>query len=294
MKFQFIAGYRSKFTVVKMCQVLEVSRSGFYSWEKSPISKRALETERLKHRIKELFFEDHQEMAGSPLILADLREEAEWGSVSKNRVAKLMKEMELKSRQKRKFTKTTNSNHNEPVAPNLLNRHFSPEAPNEVWVTDITYIQVAQKWFYLTVFIDLYSRLIVGWDFSDSMERTSVMAAFSKAWWNRQPLSGLLVHSDQGVQYASYDFRAQLEQVGAVQSMSRRGNCWDNAVAESFFHTLKTEYIYHYNFKTPEEAEKAIFWYIEVYYNRRRKHSTNAYVTPAKFDNLFYGVKKTA
>ena len=271
-----------------MCQVLAVSTSSFYAWKRAPASRRVCETLRLKERIEELFFDDHQQMAGSPMIYADLREEDEWKGVGKNRVARLMRELGLRSRQKRKFTTTTNSNHKEPVAPNLLNRNFNPTAPNMVWVTDITYIRVGQKWHYLTVFIDLYSRLVVGWDFSKSMERSSIMRAFSDGWFKRKPAEGLTVHSDRGVQYASKDFRNQFNQVGAVQSMSRRANCWDNAVAESFFHTLKTEYVYHHTFKSLDEAQRALFWYIEIYYNRRRKHSTNGYVTPAKFDELYY------
>ncbi len=262
MKYQFISEHRSEFSVVMMCRVLVVTTSGYYRWVKAPLSLRARETEHLKSRIKELFYEDHKEMAGSPIITRDLREELRWCRVSENRVAKLMKDMGLKCRSKRKFVTTTNSNHNEPIAPNILQREFNPPAPDMVWVTDITYIKVADKWCYLTVFIDLYSRLIVGWDLSNSMERTSIMKTFSKAWWKRKPPVGLIVHSDQGVQYASNDFRNQLLSVDAIQSMSRRGNCWDNAVAESFFHTLKTEYVYHYTFNTLEETERALFWYI--------------------------------
>jgi putative transposase len=226
------------------------------------------ETLQLQERIKALFYQTHKEMAGSPLITKDLNEEPKWQRVSENRVAKLMKKMGLKCRSKRKFVSTTNSNHNEPIAPNILNRDFNPDAPDRVWVTDITYIKVATRWVYLTVFIDLYSRLIVGWDLSNSLSRSSVIRAFNKAWWNRRPSKGLIVHSDQGVQYASNDFRDVLEQCGAIQSMSRRGNCWDNAVAESFFHSLKTQFIYHHKFANFEEANMALYWYIEVYYNR--------------------------
>ena len=193
MKFHFIAEYRNEFPVVKMCQVLEVSTSGFYNWVKAPVSARELETLQLKKEIKRLFFEEHHEMAGSPIIHQDLLEIPQWHSLSKNRVARLMRDMGLRSRQKRKFTTTTDSKHNEPIAPNILDRNFTQETPDTVWVTDITYVMVGQKWHYLTVFIDLYSRLIVGWDFSKSLDRTSVIAAFGKAWWKRKPHKGLLV-----------------------------------------------------------------------------------------------------
>lgn len=292
MRYKFISSHHSEFTVVKMCQVLSVSKSGYYKWSKKRISSLKFETLQLKERIKALFHETHKGMAGSPLITKDLRNETKWQYVSENRVARLMNQMGLKCRSKRKFVSTTNSDHNEPIAPNILNREFNPDAPNKVWVTDITYIKVASRWVYLTVFIDLYSRLIVGWDLSNSLSRASVITAFNKAWWNRKPSKGLIIHSDQGVQYASNEFRNVLEQCGAIQSMSRRGNCWDNAVAESFFHSLKTQYVYHYRFANFEEANRALFWYIEVYYNRTRKHSNNGYITPDMFDKLYWNIKK--
>ncbi len=270
-----------------MCAVLSVSETAYRRWLKNPISFRSCETQRLMKRIQELY-EEHHSKAGSPLIWSDLRDEVEWSSVSVNRVARLMKEMGLRCKSTRKFVATTDSNHKEPVAANLLNRKFTVPEPNKVWVTDITYIRVGQSWCYLTVFIDLYSRMIVGWDLSNSLERISVMQAFGKAWWKRLPEEGLMVHSDRGVQYASTDFRLQLKQFGAIQSMSRKGNCWDNAVAESFFHTLKTQFTNHSIFNTIEELEQGLFWYIEVYYNRRRKHSTNGYISPAMYEEIFY------
>jgi putative transposase len=223
-------------------------------------------------------------MAGSPMITADLRSESEFSKVSRNRVARHMQAMELKCRTTRKFVVTTDSRHNEPVAPNILDRQFSPESPNTAWVSDITYVKVGSNWNYLTVFIDLYSRLVVGWDLSESLERHSVMHAFQKALWRRRPSSGLLIHSDRGVQYASADFRNLLKKNQFVQSMSRKGNCWDNAVAESFFHTLKTQLVYHNRFLNKADAQQALFNYIEVYYNRRRRHSTNGYKSPASYE----------
>lgn len=293
MKYQFIEDNRSQYTIMKMCKALRVSESGYRRWRKVPESLRYEETTRLCARISELF-KEHRKMAGSPMIWADLKSDPEWSSVGVNRVARLMKEMGLRCRSTRKFIATTNSNHKEPVAPNLLQRNFTVSEPNKVWVTDITYIRVGRKWCYLTVFIDLFSRMIVGWDLSDSLERVSVMNAFGKSWWNRRPKRALLIHSDRGVQYASKDFRLQLKQFGAVQSMSRSGDCWDNAVAESFFHTLKTQLTHHRRYETIEQLEGELFWYIEIYYNRRRKHSTNGYITPAMFEELFYMKRKLA
>ncbi len=281
------------YPIVKMCTVLSVSETAYRRWLKNPTSVRSCETKRLKKRIRELY-EEHNSKAGSPMICSDLRDEVEWSSVSVNRVARLMKEMGLRCKSIRKFVATTDSRHKEPVAANLLDRKFTVPEPNKVWVTDITYIRVGQNWCYLTVFIDLYSRIIVGWDLSNSLERVSVMQAFGKAWWKRLPGEGLMVHSDRGVQYASIDFRLQLKQFGAIQSMSRKGNCWDNAVAESFFHTLKTQYTNHMIFNTIEELEQGLFWYIEVYYNRRRKHSTNGYVAPSVYEEIFYRKSKLA
>ncbi len=196
-----------------------------------------------------------------------------------------MKEMGLRCKATKKFVATTDSKHNDPVAANLLDRQFSVSAPNRVWVSDITYLKIGRKWHYLTVFIDLYSRIVVGWDLSSSLARYSTLKAFKKGIIRRNPSKGLMVHSDRGVQYASSAFRSILTRNGFVQSMSRKGNCWDNAVAESFFHTLKTQLIHHVKFKNRKEAERELFIYIEAYYNRRRRHSTNGYLSPAEFEN---------
>lgn len=233
-------------------------------------------------------------MAGSPIITEDLHEHPAFARVSRPRVARLMQEMGLKCRTVRRFVATTASRHTEPVAPNILNRHFSPSAPDVVWVSDITYLRAGGKWLYLTVFIDLFSRMVIGWDLSDSLERSSVIRALNKAILKRNPSRGLLVHSDRGIQYASADFRKKLEEKGFVQSMSRRGNCWDNAVAESFFHSLKTQLIYHQRFQNRDEAERILFWYIEIYYNRQRKHSTNGYIAPALYEEQWWHNAKVA
>ncbi|MCD4741302.1 MAG: IS3 family transposase [Desulfobacteraceae bacterium] len=224
MKYQLIKDNHSVFSMKKMCQVLQVSMSGFYSWQKRVPSVREENNERLQKRIFELYIE-HNGMAGSPMITADLHDEDEFSKVSKNRVARLMNKMNLKCKTLKKFVATTDSKHNQPVAPNLLNRQFTVKAPNTVWVTDITYLKVGNKWNYLTVFIDLFSRQIVGWDLSSSLESTSVIKALNKAIIRRRPSKELMVHSDRGVQYASKDFKNILKKHGFIQSMSRKGNC---------------------------------------------------------------------
>jgi putative transposase len=293
MRFFFIEKHRSFFPVKKMCQVLAVSESGYYRWRKAPLSTRQLANARLKRRIRELF-EEHNGMAGSPMITADLREEPEFSNVSRPRVARLMREMGLKCRMVKKYVVTTDSKHNEPVAANLLGRQFTVSSPDRVWVSDITYLKVGRRWYYLTVFLDLFSRAVVGWDLSSSLERHSIMRALNKAMMRRRPGHGLMIHSDRGVQYASRDFKAMLQRNGFIQSMSRKGDCWDNAVAESFFHTIKTQLVHHCRFQDVSEAERSLFNYIEVYYNRRRKHSTNGYKSPALYELEWWNNRKAA
>jgi putative transposase len=283
MRYRFVKENRSSFPVVKMCQILRVSSSGFYRWNNAPLSQRKKESRLLRRRVFELY-KEHKGMAGSPMITADLRAEPEFPKVSKNRVARHMKDMGLRCKTKKKYVVTTDSKHSNPIAPNLLNREFTASSPDRVWVGDITYLRVGAKWYYLSVFMDLFSRIVVGWDLSESLDRHSMIYAFQKALMRRRPAQGLLVHSDRGVQYSSAEFRGLLQENQCVQSMSRKGNCWDNAVAESFFHTLKTQLIYHMRFKDKDEAEQALFNYIEVYYNRRRRHSTIGYKSPAMFE----------
>jgi len=293
MKYKFIEKNRSSFPVKKMCQALQVSLSGFYRWEKAPVSKRKLENTRIKERVKDIF-SAHKGMVGSPLVTADLRDEHEFSKVSRPRVARIMREMGLRCKATKKFVVTTDSKHNQPVAPNLLDRNFTVSAPNIAWVGDITYIRIGAKWHYLTVFIDLFSRAVVGWDLSDSLASDSTIHAFQKAIMRRRPAPGLMIHSDRGIQYASFSFRTVLEKHGFIQSMSRKGNCWDNAVAESFFASLKTQLIHHVKFRDKLEAEHSLFNYIEVYFNRQRKHSTNGYKTPALLEQEWWDREKTA
>lgn len=293
MRYEFIKKNRSSFPVMKMCHALTCSQSGYYRWLKRPEGKRHQTNQRLKQRIKELFHE-HNSMAGSPMITADLRAEDEFSNVGKNRVARLMKEEGLKCKTVKKFIVTTDSKHNEPVAENLLSRDFNVSAPDTVWAGDITYLKVGRKHYYLSVFIDLFSRIIVGWDLSASLDRHSTINALHKAILRRRPGRDLMIHSDRGVQYASRDFRETLKRHNFIQSMSRKGNCWDNAVAESFFHTLKTQLTHHVSYKNSQAAEQSLFNYIEIYYNRRRRHSTNGYKSPADFENEWVNYPKAA
>ncbi|CAG36443.1 related to transposase [Desulfotalea psychrophila LSv54] len=258
MHYTFIRNHHSHFTVKKMCQTLLISESGYYRWLQEPISKRCRENNILKNRIQELYVE-HGGMVGSPMVTADLRAEAQFADVGKNRVARIMKESSIQCKSLKKYKTTTDSNHAFPVAPNILNRNFTVAAPNKVWVGDITYIKVGNKWAYLSVFIDLYSRIVVGWDLSTSLEKESTIWALRKAILRRNPPKEMLVHSDRGVQYASKEYRQLLQEKGFRQSMSRKGNCWDNAVAESFFHTLKTQYIHHRSFRDIEAAKYGAF-----------------------------------
>lgn len=276
-----------------MCQTLELHESGYYRWLNRKQSASELRREKLKTCIVKLY-KEHNGMAGSPMLTADLKEYPEFSNISKNTVSSLMNKMGLKCKTVKKFVVTTDSNHKKAVFPNLLERKFKVSAPDKVWVSDITYLKIRNKWYYLSLFMDLYSRCVVGWDLSGSLKSESVIKALKKAVLNRSPESNLMIHSDQGVQYASDDFKKVIKKYGFTQSMSRRGNCWDNAVAESFFHTLKTQLIHHEYFKTYEESEIKLFKYIELYYNRRRKHSTNNWKTPAQYEMEWYQFKKVA
>lgn len=275
-----------------MCQVLTVSVSGFYDWIDREKSIRQLKKEELMNKISDLFHNTHGQMAGSPTITHDLHDDPRFKTIHRSRVAKIMKGMGLICKIQKKFVVTTDSSHNRPIVENILNRNFNPDRPHEALVADITYIRVASHWAYLSVFIDLYSRKVVGWDLSETLAAYSTCKAFKKYLFSVGYKGGFLVHSDRGIQYASDEFRTLLDSVDAVQSMSRKGNCWDNAVAESFFHTLKTRLIYHRKYKTMEELNRDIYWYIEIYYNRIRKHSANNWLTPTEKESRFYTLQE--
>lgn len=292
MKYLFIEQNRSEFPVKRMCHVLEVFRSGYSGWRGRLPSRRQLNKDALKESVRDCYLEAHDGMAGSPTIAADLRAEGKWPQVSRTRVATVMKEMGLRCGTQKKWIQTTDSEHSLPVAPNILDRNFTVAAPNLVWVSDITYLRMGGRWMYLCVFIDLFARRVVGWSLAESMHASHVTLALHRAVAWRKPGKGLIVHSDRGVQYASIEMRQELAKIGSIQSMSRKGNCWDNAVAESFFHLLKSRLTNHKNYATEHELMKDLFIYIEGYYNRKRRHSTNGWMTPDQFEANFW--KRTA
>jgi putative transposase len=269
-----------------MCQVLRVSISGYYYWLQHPIGLRASKEQQLLAAVKKVYHQSDCRY-GSPRIAVDLREQGI--PVSRPRVARLMRKHSIRSIIRRKYrVQTTDSNHGYAIADNYLNRDFSATRLAEKWVSDLTYIKTQQGWLYLTAVLDLADRKVVGWALSETMEaQVTSVAAWRMAVGNRPITKSLLFHSDRGVQYACREFRSQLKGKPVLQSMSRKGNCWDNAVAESFFKTLKTELIYHRKFATRQEAKLAIFEYIEGWYNRKRRHSALGYHTPCHLENLF-------
>lgn len=284
MKFAFIAAEKACAPVALLCRVLEVSRSGFYAWEARGPSSRKADDEKLGVQIAAIH-EASGERYGSPRVHEELK--AEGVAVGRKRVARLMTELGLESVRQRPYKATTDSKHALPVAENILDRKFEVDAPNVAWVTDITYVWTAEGWLYLAAILDLFSRRVVGLAMSERIDRELVLAALRNAVGRRVPNAGLVHHSDRGSQYASGDYQDALDDLGVVCSMSRKGNCWDNAVAESFFATLKTELVYTRRFATRAEAREAIFDFIEVFYNRRRRHSTLGYLSPVDFEIKF-------
>lgn len=266
-----------------MCQLLGVCRSSYYDWLTAPLTPAKLEKQRLMEKIKMLFTQGRHTYGTRRIKQALAKENM---AVSRRRITKLMAEQGLAVKTKKRFKATTDSNHRLPVADNLLNRQFSPACPNQCYVGDITYIATDEGWLYLAVVIDLFSRQVVGWAMDKHMKAGLVNNALLMAIWKRKPKRGLIWHTDRGSQYASDGHQALLKEHGIVQSMSRKGNCWDNAVSESFFHSLKVELIYQSKFKTREEAKKSIFEYIEVFYNRVRMHSANDYLSPIEFEQM--------
>jgi len=281
VKFELVDAEKANFPIAFMCSQLGVSRSGYYAWRERPPSARAVADVALGARVLDLHL-GSQRRYGSPRVQKALA--AEGLRVSRKRVVRLMRTHGLVARKKRRFAVTTNSAHELPLAPNLLARRFEQPALNQAWASDITYLATAEGWLYLVAIIDLCSRLVVGWATSDSLERTFCLDALRAALQARQPAPGLIHHSDRGTQYASAEYREVLAQHGIVCSMSRRANCWDNAVAESFFSTLKTELVGDRVYSTRAEAKQAVFEYIECFYNRKRLHSSIGYCSPADFE----------
>ena len=264
-----------------MCKLMQVSRSSYYEWLSSPGCNIAKQDEDLTGMIK-IICKEGRNTYGARRIKKRLAHQNI--VASRRRIIRLMKEASLVCKTRRKFKATTDSNHDKQVAPNLLARQFNVGAANRYWVGDITYIATEEGWLYLATVIDLYSRKVVGWSMSNRMKAELVNNALLMALWQRKPGAGLLWHTDRGSQYASDSHLKIIKQHRIIQSMSRKGNCWDNAVAESFFHTLKTELTYQCKFKTREEAKHVIFEYIEVFYNRIRMHSANDYLSPTEYE----------
>ena len=281
MRFSFILAEKARHAVSQMCRVLRVGRSGFYAWCERPVAERKQRDAELANKIRVLHAES-KGTYGTPRIKRDLAEAGV--AVGRKRVARLMRDQGIAGRHKRRFRKTTDSAHALPVAKNLLARDFSPAAPNQVWAADITYVRTWEGWSYLAVVMDLYSRRIVGWALADNMRTDLVLEALRRGIAVRRPGPGLVHHSDRGSQYASELYRTDLAQHGIVQSMSRKGNCWDNAVVESFFSTLKEELIYRHTWPTRSRVREAITEYIDGFYNRRRRHSTLGQVSPINYE----------
>ena len=283
MKFSFMLAEKARFPLGFMCRQLEVSRSGFYAWKRRGPSKHARTDLELVAKIKRVHA-GSRNTYGSPRVRAALS--AEGAHHSRKRIMKLMRQEGLQGRKPKAFRRTTDSRHAFPIAPNLLARQFDVATPNAVWVTDITYIATREGWLYLAAILDLFSRRVVGWAMRQDMERELCLSALRMALKSRQPPPGLVHHSDRGSQYASTEYRRTLADHGLRCSMSRKGDCWDNAVAESFWSTLKSELVERTVFATRDDARSAIFEFIEVFYNRQRLHSHLAYRTPAEHESL--------
>jgi len=281
MRFAFIDVEKVHYPLTVLCRVMQVCRSGFYAWLNRPACSRVKQDGVLSVHI-DAAFSAGRGTYGSPRVHAELS--AKGVHTSKRRVERLMRTRGLCARRKRRFTRTTLSRHRLPIAPNLLGRDFTVEAPNRVWTTDLTYIWTLQGWLYLAVMLDLFSRRVVGWAFSASLDDSLAISALNMAIQTRRPPRGLIHHSDRGSQYCSKDYLAVLHANGIVRSMSRKADCWDNAVSESFFGTLKQELIFRCELQNRADAQTTIFEYLEVFYNPKRRHSTLGFLSPNDFE----------
>jgi putative transposase len=283
VKYAWIAAHRKEFDLTEMCRVLAVSISGYRAWKDGGTPERKRLTDEQMLALIRAIHAELKGAYGSPRITKELR--GRGFPASKERVERLMRENSIRARHKRRYKATTDSKHGLPVAPNLLDRNFTPEAPNKVWTADLTYIWTDEGWLYLAVVLDLFNREVVGWSLKPRMTADIVIDALTMAWFRRKPAPGLLHHSDRGSQYASQAFQERLKEYGMVCSMSRKGNCWDNAPTESFFNSLKNERVHGTRYETRADAIADVFDYIEPFYNRRRRHSTLGYASPQKFLN---------
>jgi len=267
-----------------MCQVLGVTKSGYYDWRKRPKSEQKKKKEALTKEVKRVFIESKKRY-GSPKITKILNQEG-IHTTEKN-VSRIMRENNMRSKVVKKYKATTNSKHQLPVFPNLLDQNFNVKHPGEVWVSDITYVWTNEGWLYLASVMDLFSRRIIGWQMSHRMTKELVLTALERAIRKQPPTEGLIHHSDRGSQYASHEYRALLQEYSIIGSMSRKGNCYDNACIESFHSLIKKELIFHENYETRKEAKMSIFDYIETFYNYKRIHSTIGYLSPVAFEKQY-------
>ena len=295
MRYQFIQQQHQQpglFSLAALCRAMQVAASGYYAWRKRakhPGSLRQQQNASLVEHIKTAY-KGSKKAYGSPRVYHELK--GQGIACSENRVARLMRLHLITAQIPRRFVTTTQADATLPVAENVLSREFAVELPNMRWTADITYLWTQEGWLYLAVILDLFSRRVVGWALDTTLERSLVLSALNMALLNRRPLDGLLCHSDRGSQYASGDYQTRLQEAGIRCSMSRRGNCWDNAPTESFFASLKRELIHRTRFTTRQEARTAVFEWIEVWYNRKRRHSTLGYLSPEAFEQLYQQQQK--
>ena len=281
MRYCAIQEYDRRYPIRLMCRALAVSPAGYYAWRARPESVRGAVNRALVAKIR-VIHRESRETYGSPSIWDALLKQGH--CVGEHRIARLMRQEGIRAKTVKKWRATTQSNHRLPVALNTLNRQFTVTQPNRVWAGDITYVWTTEGWLYLAVVLDLYSRLVIGWAMGHRLTVDLAERALIMALANRTPTAGLLHHSDRGSQYAATSYQRLLDAHGITTSMSRRGNCWDNACVESFFGTLKRELVYHRHYTTREDARQDIFEYIEVFYNRKRRHSTLGYDSPAEYE----------
>ena len=281
MRYRAIQEHDRRYPIRLMCRALTVSPAGYYAWAGRPESRRSVHNRTLLSAIR-VIHRESRETYGSPSIWDALIKRGH--GVGENRVARLMRLEGIRAKTVKKWRATTQSNHRLPVTENTLNRQFTVAQPNRVWAGDLTYVWTTEGWLYLAVVLDLYSRTVIGWAMGHRLTVELAEGALTMALANRKPSAGLLHHSDRGSQYAAHRYQRLLGEHGITSSMSRTGNCWDNACVESFFGTLKRELVYHRHYTTRDEAKRDIFEYIEVFYNRLRRHSTLGYYSPAEFE----------
>ena len=282
MRFRFIEDRRADYPVRIMCDLLDVSPAGYYAWRSRPESQRSSDNRDLLEDIQRVHRDNHGRY-GSPRVHEELK--AQGRGASRGRIERLMRHHGIRAIMARpRRAGTTDSRHDLPIAPNLLDRNFVADAPNRIWLADITYVETDQGWLYLAAILDLYSRRIVGWAMADHLRADLPLAALRMAISAQRPGAGLIHHSDRGVQYASSEYRNALQSAGFSASMSRKGDCYDNAPMESFFHTLKTELVHHTQYATRADATRDIFAYIEGFYNRTRRHSAIGYISPVEME----------